>query len=517
MNVTMSANGFKYCFNSLGSTFKCTVDTDEEIKTEQTRREEIVSGEQESDEKKNKQEAARNDCQESMSKLAWFILDCLSVNVEKIDERYFWTLGDATYLTKNGMNKLKSSYVKNIPSNIVCGINNNNETKDDSNVNNDSDDSGSELSGDEGSGSHGGNGDNDSDDSGIDEPAENVPDFMDCFEAFLNDRRTTPTTPSAPATTVTKKEFLVNGLLLRKDFLRGIVDGLKCRIGLKNLESLIGIDFSNNIYKFELNCTNVISLLLEISSETIHQQIMSGAIEQQIPIPILYPMCNIHVTKSNSSVNVNYYLRDTLHLASQSKLMNDVKCQTHISRNKPLIMFIGSDKVNGKSSLLEKVFKNENFNVFGDNEIDFGTEPSVLHKNSVDLIYLKDQSQCNFHILDVHGSINDPFFQYCSKKENEKMAGMSRMGSLVGLASLCHCVVIQIDRSQLTSNVEAKRRKKIKEFSVESLISKSKGKNILTFIAKLKVCFCQLEHIQKNKKPKNKIFVPPTHNRKRVI
>ena len=70
--------------------------------------------------------------------------------------------------------------------------------------------------------------------------------------------------------------------------------------------------------------------------------------------------------------------------------MNDSKSQTNISRNKPLIMFLGSNQVKGKSTMLQRLFENQKFNVMDNNDIDFGTSPTILHNNSVDLVYLNE-------------------------------------------------------------------------------------------------------------------------------
>ena len=546
---------FYGCFDAI-ETFELTSIADKEIKAEQDKRAEAISLAEELEEKSNI--TAMDGCQSSMSKLAWFVLDCLSINHNngELDERFFWTLGDGSYLSKKGMYQLKSDYLCNIPSNIVCGMDDGDaESKDERQSEDDASNaeqkaspspSGSPVASEASASVQG----SDPDDN---DPSENEPNFTEAMKTFLN--KIIKTTgignnnknDNNNKIIATKADLLANGFLLRRKYLRGIIDGLKCRIGLKNLEKLINIDFSNNIHKFEINCSDLIVLLLEISNETIHQQIVSGAIELQIPIPILYPMCNINVnlgdfeqklipnenpltstgaatmitTPANNTadkpdldistpnetstntydVNVDYYIRDTLHLASCSKLMNDSKSQTNISRNKPLIMFVGSDEVIGKSTMLQHLFEGQKFNAFsGENEIDSGSEATVLHNNSVDLVYLKDSHNCNYHILDVHGSINDPFFEHCSRAQSgNKSEGesMSRMSALLALASLCDCVVIQIHKSQLTSNVEPKKRTG-EVFSVKSLISQNTGKRILKFVSNLKVSHVHTSFCVKN-------------------
>ena len=123
-----SGIAFKKCFDRIGS-FKFIGNAEEDIKTEQDRWNKIISSDvadekqQGQDKKQQDDNDAPTDYEESMSKLAWFILDCLSINHnntnnncnDKIDSSYFWTLGDATYLSQEGIIKLKNNYEKNIP------------------------------------------------------------------------------------------------------------------------------------------------------------------------------------------------------------------------------------------------------------------------------------------------------------------------------------------------------------------------------------------------------------------
>ena len=212
-------------------------------------------------------------------------------------------------------------------------------------------------------------------------------------------------------------------------------------------------------------------------------------IEQQIPVPILYCMGEIKhsLSKSNpqspqsvttvksndetsnvstSSVKFDGYLRDNLHLASQSKVRCDSMTQSSILRNKPLVIFIGSSQVNGKSSMLEKLYQKQTFNIRNSEK----TNP--LHETSVDLIFLPQRQMVNYHILDVHGPIDDSCFNLCSNNNNNNNNnknnknnndGISKIDSLVGLSSLCQVIILEITQGQLKASTKKKTKKKQKK------------------------------------------------------
>ena len=173
-------------------------------------------------------------------------------------------------------------------------------------------------------------------------------------------------------------------------------------------------------------------------------------IEQQIPVPILCCMGEIkHNGDANggNSIEFSGYLRDNLHLASQSKVRCDNKTQSTILRNKPLVLFVGSSQVKGKSSILEKLYPNQQFNVCNN-------KSNPLHNTSVDLVFLPQRHNVNYHLLDVHGAINDSYFSLCS---NNGASSVSKMDCLVGLSSLCQVVVVQITMSQLAKSPKMKK------------------------------------------------------------
>ena len=253
-------------------------------------------------------------------------------------------------------------------------------------------------------------------------------------------------------------------------------------------------------------------------------------IEQQIPVPILYCMGEVvmeeqivsgqvlvessHINSNNSNVTIDFdgYLRDNLHLASQSKVRCDTMTQSAVLRNKPLIMFVGSSQVKGKSSMLEKLYIKQEFNTVGDNK------SNPLHETSVDLIFLPQRQQVDYHILDVHGSINDSRFSLCSKNEfennesnrnknndtkhnsknhknnnnNSDYNSISKMDCLVGLSSLCQVIIIEITQSQLKSspkmkNFLTKRKIPKTKFQMENVISGKTARDVLDFYQRIQV------------------------------
>ena len=157
-----------------------------------------------------------------------------------------------------------------------------------------------------------------------------------------------------------------------------------------------------------------------------------------MPIPILYCMNEVYYSNETDNIEMDYYLRDNLHLSSQSKVRSDDFSQSTISRNKPLVMFVGSNKVQGKSTLLSKMYPNQTFSIFENSN-----KSNPLHESSVDIIYLSDRLECNYHILDVHGKLDNPYFMKCTNNE------ASRLECIVNLASLCHCIVLEITRDEI--------------------------------------------------------------------
>lgn len=183
----------------------------------------------------------------------------------------------------------------------------------------------------------------------------------------------------------------------------------------------------------------------------------------------------------NESVDIQHnhgiikcYLRDNLHIASQSKLLSDGMSQTEVSRDQPLIMFVGSGKVKGKSSMLNRMYPNQRFNIFDNNG-----KGNALHSTMVDLIYMADYLDLGFHILDVHGKLLDPFFPLCTKSK------ITRINALMALASLTHGIVIQIHKDELSSKLSKKKQLK-KPLEISGIYSKN-TKDIVKFVALIDV------------------------------
>ena len=190
-------------------------------------------------------------------------------------------------------------------------------------------------------------------------------------------------------------------------------------------------------------------------------------------------MSEINLNMKSKTVDCHGYLRDNLHLSSQSKVRSDSMSQTSVTRNKPLIMFVGSSQVKGKSTVLSKLYKNESFNICQNK-----TNP--IHLTSVDLVYLSEKQKVNYHILDVHGKINNPYFQYCTNNQ------ASRMDCLVSLSSLCHCVVVEITEEQLRKSGKVRKflgeyKEPKEKFTIVSLISDKKAKDVALFHEKIQV------------------------------
>ena len=214
-----------------------------------------------------------------------------------------------------------------------------------------------------------------------------------------------------------------------------------------------------------------------------------------MPLPILYCMSEIVFSK-NAPLYVQGYLRDNLHLASQSKVRSDGMSQTSVSRSKPLIMFIGSSQVQGKTTMLSKLYqsaeKEEMFNVCK-------KKSNPIHKTSIDLIYLPDLFELNYHILDVHGNINDPYYNYCTNNK------ASRLNCLLGLSSLCHGVIIEITEKQ-TKIHNKKGKNKLKtfvttgkkpkdaefKFTFDTIVNKNKAEDAVSLYDQIKVTFFRL-------------------------
>ena len=379
---------------------------------------EVDSDENETETKHDNDGDDHLNLKEVKSNFAMMILDTLCINhsnVKKVDERYFCGLGDCKNTSKDGMedmisrNKLSDSIVSQQVMDWFdeCG----NDGNDDNGARDD----------------------------------ENDLLFSQILVKYMNRNE--------------GKEKIGNGYVTNKEYLRATIDSIKCRI---DVNALLSFDFGAG-YEYQATASDLLALLLEICDETIHKKIISAAIEQQIPIPVLYCMSEVKVgqikskTKSKTKtktkgekhelgVDIDSYVRDTLHLSSQSKLIRDGMCQTELSRNKGLILFVGSNQVKGKSSMLKRIFDNVTFNVC--------EKATPLHDTSVDVIYLPDQYECNYHILDVHGRINDPYFNNCNPNCS------SRMDYIASLASLAHCVVIQINISQLNDNIYSQKKRK---------------------------------------------------------
>ncbi|ETO36475.1 hypothetical protein RFI_00586, partial [Reticulomyxa filosa] len=99
-------------------------------------------------------------------------------------------------------------------------------------------------------------------------------------------------------------------------------------------------------------------------------------------------------------------------------------------------MFVGSDKCKGKSTLLMQLFEEQPFNV-GAQQM-----KNTLHSSCVDLIFLGEKHKCNYHVIDVHGKLNDPFFLHCTNNK------ISKIDAIVRLAKFCHCIVLQVTKTQ---------------------------------------------------------------------
>ena len=188
---------------------------------------------------------------------------------------------------------------------------------------------------------------------------------------------------------------------------------------------------------------------------------------------------NDDIDNCDDFVLVDGYLRDNLHLSSQSKVRSDGMSQTSTSRNKPLILFVGSEQVSGKTTMLTKLYPNQQFNTCDGKR-------TPLHDTSIDLIYLSDLQKVNYHILDVHGKINDPYYDYCTKNL------ANRTDCLFSLASLCHCVLLEITQKQLRNSKKVKnflqKNKQPKEkFTVESLVSEKNARDIISFYQRIRV------------------------------
>ncbi|ETO11543.1 hypothetical protein RFI_25833, partial [Reticulomyxa filosa] len=242
-----------------------------------------------------------------------------------------------------------------------------------------------------------------------------------------------------------KESKVLKGYLFNELIQRSVLDALKCRIDLKMYTKI----------NYQISCSNLIAFLLEICDAKIQKRILIPVVEQLIPIPIIYNMLEI-----GDNGKVKCFARDTLkfyfgffffffsskfnlflhssfsfflRLASHAKMLSDGMSQTEISRNRALVMFIGSNRCEGKSTFLTKLFKTQPFNTC-DKKV-----KNPLHNSSIDIIYLGELHQCSYHILDVHGKITDPFFSPKS---------MSRTDVVVQLAKLCHCVVIQVTKRE---------------------------------------------------------------------
>ena len=206
-------------------------------------------------------------------------------------------------------------------------------------------------------------------------------------------------------------------------------------------------------------------------------------VEQNFAVPILYCMNEVSYDKDKNYFEVNGYIRDNLHTASQAKVRSDSMSQGIVSRNKPLVMFLGSNETKGKTTMLNSLYQRQKFSIFG-------KQSNPLHKTSVDLIYILDRNEKDYHVLDVHGSVNDLYFNYCSNNKT------SRMNCLVSLSSLCHCIVIQITQNQLSDkpsvqNFLTKGTKPKKGFKFEKLVSGSKAPEIVKLYKMLQVECCR--------------------------
>ena len=92
---------FSKCFDLIG-TFVSSQKGESKIAQEQAKRTEMVSTQTDFEGKKKQQDTeSPMSCQTSKNQFCWFILDSLCIDHNrnnKIDESYFWTLGNADYL-----------------------------------------------------------------------------------------------------------------------------------------------------------------------------------------------------------------------------------------------------------------------------------------------------------------------------------------------------------------------------------------------------------------------------------
>ena len=298
---------------------------------------------------------------------------------------------------------------------------------------------------------------------------------------------------------------LPDGLLFRGQNKRRLVNVIKCR---NNLSPEINVKIGLNC-QFVLQCSDVIALYLELFDVSIHKKMIAAAIEQQIPIPIQYCMmqvnyesnCGNNDEPSVGVIEYDSYIRDIIHLASQSKLLSDgmSTSQTSGDRDKPLVMFIGSNNVNGKSSMLAQLFDingKENNDLFNVSPNSDKLKSTPLHNTSVDLVYLARSYQVNYHILDVHGKMNDKLFNACTNYKLTRIDALSRLVSLT-----CHCLVVEITIKDLSSS-------KKRQFALTSIISK-KRKELKTFLNQVQVS----RHVKKQKKKETAHIIPsqPIH------
>ena len=474
-SYSSDADFFSLWFDKIGSFDYDDMKLDNELKQEEGDREKLLNTIATGDDN-----AKYTDVDEDINKLAWMTIDCIGMQTDRsalISTEYYWTLGNASSICDIS---LKSDIGKHTPSTKINNVLNppqKEEKKNDDYISHpcvvDNDESvnvsnENELESEASNESEASVNSNNSMKNN-----DKIPDFVEYLERYydcvksantkIENNENNKNNSKNKNNNNNSNSYFGNGFINSKKYTRCIVDAVKCRVGIKNLESFLKIDLSDGIYNFKLTISNLIALLLEISDPNIHQQIISSAIGQKTPIAILYPMCKIshlrhtsyapstesnnnrdnsnvvsnvsHSTNSNNNkiIQTDWYLRDILQLASKSKLTEDISSQIKTNRNRPLVMFVGSDMVNGKSYMLSEMYPNQHFNTFckqrNDNQI------TPLHKNSVDLIFSNDT---NYHILDVHGSINDPLFEYCSRLgKNENKRGINRMDALAMVASLC--------------------------------------------------------------------------------
>eukprot|EP01084_Bolivina_argentea_P153966 268430_1 len=252
-------------------------------------------------------------------------------------------------------------------------------------------------------------------------------------------------------------EQIPKGYLLNKEYMRVLVDSIKCRITLEPFVK--GFDLGSD-EDMHITVSDLIACLLEICEGNTHKKLLIPIIEQQIPIPINYVMASIETIWSDTANSDNkyccnkFYCRDIMYLASQSKVLCDGMSQTEILRDRPLIMFIGSSNTEGKSTLLMNLFDKQRFNIL--------ESKNIVHNTSIDLVYLPERHEANYHIIDVHGVINDTLFHKATNFT------VNRINLLTYLASLCHVVVFQITESELNKSMKTS---KAKDLSVEDIFN----------------------------------------------